>query len=60
LGWIFIALVAAMLTLGAAPASARRVALVIGNDSYQHATPLRNARADAQAVATSPSQSGLP
>jgi uncharacterized caspase-like protein len=52
LGWIIIALVAAMLALGAAPAHARRVALVIGNDSYQHATPLRNARSDAKAVAT--------
>jgi len=53
LRWIIFALAAAMLALGAAQAHARRVALVIGNDSYQHATPLRNARADAEAVATS-------
>jgi hypothetical protein len=37
--------------LAAAPAQARRLALVIGNDSYQHADPLTNARADARAVA---------
>ncbi|HEY1725131.1 MAG TPA: caspase family protein [Steroidobacteraceae bacterium] len=35
----------------AAPAQARRLALVIGNDSYQHVDPLGNARADATAVA---------
>jgi uncharacterized caspase-like protein len=34
-------------------AAAHRVALVIGNDTYQHAEPLRNARADARAVAVS-------
>jgi uncharacterized caspase-like protein len=34
-----------------APAEAKRLALVIGNDSYQHADPLGNARADARAVA---------
>ena len=33
------------------PAQAKRLALVIGNDSYQHADPLGNARADARAVA---------
>jgi hypothetical protein len=32
--------------------SAHRLALVIGNDSYQHVTPLHNARADARAVKT--------
>ena len=42
---LFIALAAV------APAQAKRVALVIGNDSYQHADPLVNARADAKAVA---------
>jgi hypothetical protein len=31
----------------------RRLALLIGNDSYQHAEVLRNARADARAVAAS-------
>jgi hypothetical protein len=35
----------------AAPAQARRVALVIGNDSYQNVQPLKNARADAKAIA---------
>ena len=46
----------AMLLLlgGARPAeAAHRLALVIGNDSYQHADVLRNARADAKAVAAS-------
>jgi hypothetical protein len=33
------------------PAQAKRLALVIGNDSYQQADPLTNARADARAVA---------
>lgn len=41
-----IAILAAM-----APVQAKRLALVIGNDSYQHADPLGNARADARAVA---------
>ena len=35
----------------AAPVAAHRLALVIGNDSYEHAQPLRNARADARAIA---------
>lgn len=41
------------LWLAAAPlaAEAKRVALVIGNDSYQNAQPLSNARSDAKAVA---------
>ncbi|HYC10792.1 MAG TPA: caspase family protein [Steroidobacteraceae bacterium] len=45
---------AARAATGAAPASAQaghRLALVIGNDSYQHAAVLHNARADARAVA---------
>lgn len=33
-----------------AESSARRLALVIGNDSYQYVTPLQNAVADARAV----------
>jgi len=37
------------------PAEATRLALVIGNDNYQHADPLGNARADAKAVADAPS-----
>ena len=32
-------------------AEAARLALVIGNDKYQHVTPLRNARNDAQSLA---------
>jgi len=48
---IFGTLALALLTLWASSADARRVALVIGNDSYQHATPLQNARSDAKAVA---------
>jgi len=35
----------------AAQANERRLALVIGNDGYQHVGALRNARADAQAMA---------
>jgi len=35
----------------AAPAQARRLALVIGNDSYQNVQPLKNARSDAKAIA---------
>jgi hypothetical protein len=45
----------ALLLLGltvAAPAQARRLALVIGNDSYQNVQPLKNARADAKAIST--------
>lgn len=49
--WTF--LVAAFaLALGLAPASAeKRVALVIGNDSYQNVTPLKKAGNDAERVA---------
>jgi uncharacterized caspase-like protein len=39
-----------LLTL-AVPAHARRLALVIGNDSYQNVQPLKNARSDAKAIA---------
>ena len=50
--WCPIAYVAlaAFAVLCASAAQARRVALVIGNDSYQSAAPLRNARADATAM----------
>jgi hypothetical protein len=34
-----------------APAQARRIALVIGNDSYRNVDPLQNARSDARAIA---------
>jgi uncharacterized caspase-like protein len=46
-----LALIAITLLAAIAPAQAKRLALVIGNDSYQHADPLGNARADARAVA---------
>jgi hypothetical protein len=43
-------LLAASLSL-AAPVQAKRLALVIGNDSYQNVQPLKNARSDAKAIA---------
>jgi uncharacterized caspase-like protein len=46
-----LALLAITMLAAMAPAQAKRLALVIGNDSYQHADPLGNARADARAVA---------
>ncbi|HEY4974012.1 MAG TPA: caspase family protein, partial [Steroidobacteraceae bacterium] len=48
---VSVALVAVTLLAVVAPVEARRLALVIGNDSYQHADALSNARADAKAVA---------
>src|SRR4029077_19857960 len=45
-----LALILVVLAL-AAPAQARRVALVGGNDSYQNVQPLKNARSDAKAIA---------
>jgi uncharacterized caspase-like protein len=42
---------ALLLAMLAAPAEARRLALVIGNDSYQNVQQLKNARADAKAIA---------
>jgi Caspase domain len=53
------ALVTLMLAAGVLPAEAKRVALVIGNDSYQNVTPLRNARADARAVADTLKREGF-
>src|SRR5579864_1958319 len=35
----------------ATPVEARRIALVIGNDSYQNVPALKNARSDAKAIA---------
>jgi hypothetical protein len=35
----------------ASTADARRLALVIGNDTYQNVQPLKNARSDAKAIA---------
>lgn len=39
---------------------AKRVALVIGNDHYQHVDPLENAVADARSVAAALKRAGLP
>jgi len=49
-GSAYVACALALLA-GVSPADARRLALVIGNDSYQHADALNSARADARAVA---------
>ena len=40
-----------LIALLAAPVQARRLALVIGNDSYQNVQQLKNARSDAKAIA---------
>jgi hypothetical protein len=50
-GAITVALMAVVTVMVAHPVQARRLALVIGNDSYQHADRLNNARTDAKAVA---------
>src|SRR5208283_4831274 len=50
-GAITFALLAVVIVMVAHPVQARRLALVIGNDSYQHADRLNNARTDAKAVA---------
>jgi len=47
-GLMALALAAASLAFDA---SAARLALVVGNDKYEHVTPLRNARNDAQSLA---------
>jgi uncharacterized caspase-like protein len=46
-----IAIFGLLIALLAAQVQARRMALVIGNDSYQNVQPLKNARADAKAIA---------
>lgn len=43
--------IAALLLSLSSPAEARRIALVVGNDSYKSVEPLHNARSDAKAVA---------
>jgi Caspase domain len=53
------ALLLTVLALVAAPAQARRLALVIGNDSYQNVATLQNARADARAIAVALKESGF-
>jgi Caspase domain len=50
---------ALLLQLTALPAYARRLALVIGNDAYQHVDRLNNAGSDAQAVAEALKQTGF-
>ena len=50
---------ALLLQLTALPSYARRLALVIGNDAYQHVDRLNNAGSDAQAVAEALKQTGF-
>ena len=59
--WRAAALCACGIVLAAAPltADAKRVALVIGNDSYQNAQVLTNARSDAKAVAKALESNGF-
>ena len=45
------ALLGLLLAFLASTADARRLALVIGNDTYQNVQPLKNARSDAKAIA---------
>jgi hypothetical protein len=57
-------LIASMIALSSGiraqtPAQAGRLALVIGNDTYEHATPLVNARSDARAVADALTRDGF-
>lgn len=52
-------LLGAGLLLLASPANAERRALVIGNDRYQHITELKNARADAKAIAKALEETGF-
>lgn len=50
---------AAVLVIGTSIASAKRVALVIGNSAYEHVAELRNPRNDAEAIAASLSVLGF-
>jgi uncharacterized caspase-like protein len=45
------AMLAVILVMLIAPAEARRLALVVGNDNYKSVQPLKNARQDAKAIA---------
>jgi hypothetical protein len=49
--WLSTLLLAGLSLTATAPVAAKRLALAIGNDSYQHADRLSNARADAKTVA---------
>jgi hypothetical protein len=53
------ALLAAVLAGWVTPADAKRLALIIGNDSYQSVAPLQNARSDAEAVAVALKRDGF-
>jgi len=57
--WAILALLAVLQTGWVTYAHARRLALVVGNDSYQSATPLQNARSDARAVARTLERAGF-
>jgi uncharacterized caspase-like protein len=57
--WAILALLAVLQTGWVTCAHARRLALVVGNDSYQSATPLQNARSDARAVARTLERAGF-
>jgi formylglycine-generating enzyme required for sulfatase activity len=51
-------LIVLLLALGHSGVHAARLALVVGNDQYQHISPLRNAAADAQAMAVALGKAG--
>src|SRR5689334_9978368 len=53
-----LAMLASLLAFGA-PAEAKRVALVIGNDAYRSVAPLHNAGSDAKAVAAALQDTGF-
>ena len=55
----FLLLVPLLLLLGTVPANAARLALVIGNDSYQYVAGLQNARADAESMAAALQDAGF-
>ena len=57
--WAIPAVAVIVMMAWAGAADARRVALVIGNDSYQSAAPLQNARSDAKAVARALERAGF-
>ena len=56
---LFVTFVLFLLTAFAAPVHAARFALVIGNDAYVHVPKLRNARADARAMARALEDAGF-
>ena len=52
-------MVLATATIASAQANGRRVALIIGNSSYQYASPLRNPQNDAADIARALRQIGF-